>query len=71
MVSLLLYLRKYKKDRVGRSTIYVRITIDGKRAEFSTGRKVQPRIWDAAYGKVLGVFPRSKAIKLLFEQNTH
>ncbi|WP_421824844.1 site-specific integrase [Flagellimonas oceanensis] len=54
MVSLLLYLRKYKKDRVGRSTIYVRITIDGKRAEFSTGRKVQPRIWDAAYGKVLG-----------------
>ena len=54
MVSLLLYLGKYKKDRVGRSTIYVRITIDGKRAEFSTGRKVQPRIWDAAYGKVLG-----------------
>ncbi|WP_036385292.1 site-specific integrase [Muricauda sp. MAR_2010_75] len=54
MVSLLFYLRKYKKDRVGRSTIYVRITIDGKRAEFSSGRKVHPSTWDAAYGKVLG-----------------
>lgn len=54
MVSLLFYLRKYKKDRVGRSTIYVRITIDGRRAEFSTGRKVHPSKWDAAYGKVLG-----------------
>lgn len=54
MVSLLFYLRKYKKDRIGRSTIYVRITIDGKRAEFSTGRKVHPSTWDADYGKVLG-----------------
>ncbi|TMU56734.1 site-specific integrase [Flagellimonas algicola] len=54
MVSLLFYLRKYKSDRVGRSMIYVRITIDGKRSEFSSGRKVHPSIWDAAYGKVLG-----------------
>ena len=54
MVSLLFYLRKYKSDRVGRSMMYVRITIDGKRSEFSTGRKVRPSIWDAAYGKVLG-----------------
>jgi len=54
MVSLLFYLRKYKQDRIGRSTIYVRITIDGKRAEFSTRRKVHPSAWDAAYGKVLG-----------------
>lgn len=54
MVSLLFYLRKYKQDRIGRSTIYVRITIDGKRAEFSTRRKVHPSTWDAAYGKVLG-----------------
>ncbi len=38
MVSLLFYLRKYKSDRVGRSMIYVRITIDGMRSEFSKGR---------------------------------
>jgi len=54
MYSLLFYLRKYKTDRVGRSIIYVRITVNGKRAEFSTGRKVHPSKWDSAYGKVLG-----------------
>ncbi|MCE2612307.1 site-specific integrase [Flavobacteriaceae bacterium D16] len=54
MYSLLFYLRKYKTDRVGRSMIYVRITANGKRAEFSTGRKVHPSKWDSAYGKVLG-----------------
>ena len=54
MYSLLFYLRKYKADRVGRSIIYVRITVNGQRAEFSTGRKVHPSKWDPAYGKVLG-----------------
>src|SRR5690606_1113220 len=34
--------------------IYVRITVDGKRAEMRTGRKVHPNMWDAAYGKVVG-----------------
>lgn len=54
MLSLLFYLRKYKTDRVGRSMIYVRITVNGERSEFSTGRKIHPSQWDAAYGKVLG-----------------
>lgn len=54
MVSLLFYLRKYKTDRVGRSIIYMRITVNGKRAEFSTGRKIHPSSWDSPYGKVLG-----------------
>ncbi|AEM72337.1 integrase family protein [Allomuricauda ruestringensis DSM 13258] len=54
MVSLLFYLRKYKKDRVGRSTIYIRITVNGRRSEFSTGRKIYPNTWDATNGKVLG-----------------
>ncbi len=54
MLSLLFYLRKYKTDRVGRSMIYVRITVNGERSEFSTRRKIHPSQWDAAYGKVLG-----------------
>lgn len=65
MLSLLFYLRKHKKDRVGRSMIYIRITIDGKRAEISTGRKVHANDWDAAYGKVLGF---SQDVRLL---NSH
>lgn len=54
MFSLLFYLRKYKKDRVGRSMIYVRITVQGQRAEFTTGRKIHPSIWDPAQFKAIG-----------------
>jgi len=54
MLSLLFYLIKHKTDRVGRSMIYVRITVNGERSEFSTRRKIHPSQWHAAYGKVLG-----------------
>ncbi len=42
MVSLLFYLKKSKADSEGRAMIYLRITVDGKRAELSTGRKTYP-----------------------------
>jgi len=34
--------------------IYIRITVNGKRSEFSSGRKIYPHTWDATNGKVLG-----------------
>jgi len=54
MLSLLFYIKKHKTDKVGRAMIYIRITVNGKRSEFSTGRKIHPNSWDAANGKVLG-----------------
>ncbi len=54
MVSLLFYLKKAKADSFGLAMIYVRITIDGGRSEFSTGRKVHPNKWNSESNFVQG-----------------
>lgn len=54
MLSLLFYIKKHKTDKAGQAMIYIRITVNGKRSEFSTGRKIHSNSWDAANGKVLG-----------------
>mgnify|MGYP001827507421 CR=1 FL=1 len=48
MVSLLFYLKKSRPDREGRAMIYLRITVNGKRAELSTGRQTYPYKWNAS-----------------------
>ena len=47
LLSTLFYLRKNKTDRNGLIPIYLRITINGKRAEISTNRKIHPANWDS------------------------
>ncbi len=54
MVSLLFYLKKSKADREGRAMIYLRITVNGRRAELNTGRKVHVHKWSAANSMVMG-----------------
>ena len=49
-MSILLWLRTSKKDLTGFSTVMVRITIDGKRTEWSLGRKVNPNHWITGAG---------------------
>lgn len=50
--SLLFFLKKQKNDH-GRQLIYLRITINGKRTEFSTKRNCGPNKWNATAGRVL------------------
>ena len=40
------YVKESKKDRRGMAPIYLRITINGERAEISTDRRVNPDSWD-------------------------
>jgi len=40
--SLLFYMKKQKNYQVGSAPIYMRITVNGKRSEVSTGRECQP-----------------------------
>ena len=54
MVSLLFYLKKSKPDSEGRVMIYLRITVNGKRAELSTGRKTFPHKWKVSLSMVQG-----------------
>ena len=40
--AVLSYLRKNKLDKLGKAPIYLRITVNGIRAELSTKRKIIP-----------------------------
>lgn len=64
MVSLLFYLKKSKADREGRAMIYLRITVNGRRAELSTGRKVQPHKWNPAHSIVQGFSPEVRQLNV-------
>lgn len=49
-----IYVKDARKDKNGESPIYLRITINGERAEISTGKFVNPDLWDKASERVAG-----------------
>lgn len=53
-ISLLFYLKKPKNYQKGPVPIYLRITVESKRAEFTTGREFEPNRWNAVAGRVTG-----------------
>ena len=64
--SLLFYAKKSKRNHE-HSVIYMRITVNGKRAELSTGQTVLTSSWNAKSGKVLGNTFQAKSINSFFE----
>ncbi len=56
------YVKEEKKDNNGEVPIYLRITINGERAEISTNRKVDPSLWDKYSGRALG---RSEGARII------
>jgi site-specific recombinase XerD len=48
------YLKESKKDSKGEAPIYLRITVNGERAEISTNRRINPSIWDKTSERVVG-----------------
>lgn len=52
--AILYYIKKARIDASGQTMLYTRITINGKRAEFSTGRKVPVEHWNPEATKVDG-----------------
>ena len=53
-LSLLFYIKKSKADDSGRANIYLRLTVDGKRAEFSINRKTPIDNWNTDANSVRG-----------------
>lgn len=53
-VSILFYLKKSKQNKKGQVPIYLRVTIDGKRSELTTGQKIPPELWSTAKSKAKG-----------------
>jgi hypothetical protein len=52
-ISLLFYLKKPKNYQKGPVPIYLRITVESKRAEFTTGRECESSRWKAVAGRVV------------------
>jgi integrase len=59
--AILFWLKKTKMNKQGLAPIWVRITVDGKRAEFSTQKQIYPRFWDAENNLALKEFSEAKA----------
>jgi len=59
--SLLFYMKKQKKYQSGPATIYMRITVNGKRAETITGRLCEPGRWNSQSGRANGTKEEIKA----------
>jgi site-specific recombinase XerD len=56
------YLKESKKDSDGEAPIYLRITVNGERAEISTARRIKPDNWDKASERVAG---RSESARII------
>ncbi|TXG39596.1 site-specific integrase [Seonamhaeicola maritimus] len=54
LFSLLFYIRRSKSDKNGFANIYLRITVNSKRAELSIRRKVHVEKWNSNAGKGKG-----------------
>ncbi|QEC78919.1 Arm DNA-binding domain-containing protein [Mucilaginibacter ginsenosidivorax] len=64
---LLFYLKKQKNYQDGTVAIYMRITVNGKRAEISAGRECDPTRWNARAGKGIGTKEDIRALNKYLE----
>lgn len=60
--SILFWLNKAKMNKQGLIPIWIRITVDGKRAECSTQKQIHPKFWDAENNKVSEKFSEARSI---------
>lgn len=61
-LSVHMYARASKANATGHYPIYVRITIDGKRSEFSTKKFIDPKKWDEKGMRVRGNSEEARTI---------
>jgi hypothetical protein len=59
--SLLFYLKKPKNYQSGLVPIYLRITVNGKRSETTTGRECDPSLWNSIAGRLKGTKEDTKS----------
>ncbi|SNR54472.1 Site-specific recombinase XerD [Lutibacter agarilyticus] len=61
-ISLLFYIKRVKADSNGKANIYLRITVNGKRSEFSIQRKVPVDKWNPSANRVRGFSKEAQEI---------
>jgi hypothetical protein len=58
-------------NKEGQAPVYLRITLDGKRAELSTKAFVDPLQWNAAKGRLKSSFQEGKRLNHTIETFEH
>ena len=66
--SILIYPKSNRPDKNGECIIYVRVTVDGRRAEFSLQRKVHPNSWNNASSRVKGSKPQVRELNRFLDE---
>ncbi|AKA35327.1 site-specific integrase [Flagellimonas lutaonensis] len=66
-INVIFYPKKRKSNKKNLVPIYARITLDGKRAEFSTGKQVDLQRWDVESGRVRGKTPEILVLNRFFD----
>jgi len=65
--SLLFYIRRTRLNKEGEAPVFMRLTIDGTRAEASVKYVIKPKLWNTAKGKAEGTSKEGKALNLCLD----
>lgn len=66
-ITLHFYAKSTKSNRKGQTPIYVRLTIDGKRLEYSTKKIVDSSKWSSETGRMKGNSEEARSINRLLD----
>ena len=69
--SLLFYIKKTKIDANGKSMIYMRVTVNGRRSELSIKRKIDIKKWSSEGGRAKGYSEESQKINQFIDLITN
>ena len=58
----LFYINRSKEKKKGKCPIMGRITIDGEKVQYSTGKETAPELWDSRKGRCKGTDEETKEI---------
>lgn len=66
-LSILFYVKRAKANSAGQVPIYLRLTVDGARLEFSVKRYVSPEKWSTAQNRMRGNSEESRTINTFLD----
>ena len=66
-LSILFYVKRAKANSAGQIPIYLRLTVDGARLEFSVKRYVSPEKWSTAQNRMKGNSEESRTINTFLD----
>ena len=66
-LSILFYVKRAKANSAGKIPIYLRLTVDGIRLEFSVKRYVSPEKWSTAQNKMKGNSEESRSVNTFLD----